>query len=132
MAADAPSAGAWSKTLAPYLQQKTGRSIFEIIVTIVPLLALWGVAWALHAHGWWWASLLLTVPASGFLIRLFMIQHDCGHGSFFGPRQANDWVGRVIGVFTLTPYDYLAPRPTPCTTPPPAIWTAAAMAGSAC
>jgi omega-6 fatty acid desaturase (delta-12 desaturase) len=35
-----------------------------------------------------------------------MIQHDCGHGSFFGPRQANDWVGRAIGVFTLTPYDY--------------------------
>jgi omega-6 fatty acid desaturase (delta-12 desaturase) len=106
MAADAPSAGAWSKTLAPYRQPKTGRSILEIIITLVPLLAIWGLAWALHAHGWWWAALLLTVPAAGFLVRLFMIQHDCGHGSFFGARQANDWVGRVIGVFTLTPYDY--------------------------
>jgi hypothetical protein len=45
-------------------------------------------------------------PAAGFLVRLFMIQHDCGHGSFFYHRHANDWVGRVIGVLTLTPYDF--------------------------
>ena len=106
MAPDALPAGVWSKTLAPYREPRAGRSIFEIIVTIVPLLAIWALAWALHAHGWWWAALLLTIPAAGFLVRLFMIQHDCGHGSFFGQRQANDWVGRVIGVFTLTPYDY--------------------------
>jgi len=106
MAADTQPAGAWSKTLAPYREAKTGRSIFEILVTIVPLLAIWALAWALHARGWWWAALLLTIPAAGFLVRLFMIQHDCGHGSFFGPRQANDWVGRAIGVFTLTPYEY--------------------------
>jgi omega-6 fatty acid desaturase (delta-12 desaturase) len=105
VATDPPLAGAWSKTLAPYRVPKTGRSIFEIIVTVLPLLAIWAVAWALHAHGWWWAALLLTIPAALFLVRLFMIQHDCGHGSFFGQRQANEWVGRVIGVFTLTPYD---------------------------
>src|SRR5262249_56220455 len=49
---------------------------------------------------------LLAVPAAGFLVRLFMIQHDCGHGAFFHHRLANDWVGRVIGVLTLTPYDF--------------------------
>ena len=48
----------------------------------------------------------MTVPTAGFLLRLFMIQHDCGHGAFFSRRRTNDWVGRVIGVFTLTPYDY--------------------------
>jgi omega-6 fatty acid desaturase (delta-12 desaturase) len=105
VASDTPPGGAWSKTLAPYRVPKTGRSIFEIAVTVLPLLAIWALAWALHAHGWWWAALPLTIPAALFLVRLFMIQHDCGHGSFFGPRQANDWVGRVIGVFTLTPYD---------------------------
>ena len=45
------------------------------------------------------------MPAAGFLVRLFIIQHHCGHGSFFHRRRANDWVGRVIGASTLTPYD---------------------------
>jgi omega-6 fatty acid desaturase (delta-12 desaturase) len=49
---------------------------------------------------------LLALPAAGFLVRLFMIQHDCGHGSFFGRRRANDWLGRLLGVLTLTPYGY--------------------------
>ena len=60
-----------------------------------------------------WASLkispllclVLAVPAAGFLVRLFMIQHDCSHGAFFRTRLLNDWVGRVIGVLTLTPHD---------------------------
>ncbi len=50
-------------------------------------------------------SLLLAIPAAGFLVRLFLIQHDCGHGAFFRHRLANDWIGRVIGVLTFTPYD---------------------------
>ncbi len=49
---------------------------------------------------------LLVIPAAGFLLRLFMLQHDCGHGSFFGHRRWDDWTGRVLGIFTLTPYDY--------------------------
>ena len=53
-----------------------------------------------------WPGLVLVVPAAGFLVRLFMIQHDCGHGSFFASRATDDWVGRVIGVLTFTPYDY--------------------------
>ncbi|WP_207801852.1 fatty acid desaturase [Phenylobacterium hankyongense] len=106
MAPEAIASGAWSKRLADYRQPKTGRSIFEIFITAGPLAAIWALAWLLHSQGWWWAALLLTIPAAGFLVRLFMIQHDCGHGAFFGEKQANDWVGRVIGVLTLTPYDY--------------------------
>jgi omega-6 fatty acid desaturase (delta-12 desaturase) len=53
-----------------------------------------------------WLYAVLVLPSAGFLLRLFMIQHDCGHGAFFRSRRANDWVGRVIGVLTLTPYDY--------------------------
>jgi omega-6 fatty acid desaturase (delta-12 desaturase) len=48
----------------------------------------------------------MAVPAAGFLVRLFIIQHDCGHGSLFRSRQANDLTGRILGIFTLTPYDY--------------------------
>ena len=46
------------------------------------------------------------MPAAGFLVRLFMIQHDCGHGAFFRHRLANDWTGRALGVLTFTPYDF--------------------------
>jgi omega-6 fatty acid desaturase (delta-12 desaturase) len=106
VASDIPPGGAWSKRLAPYRQPKTSRSIFETAVTFGPLLTIWAIAWALHARGLWWAALLLTVPAALFLVRVFMIQHDCGHGAFFGQREANEWVGRIAGVFTFTPYDY--------------------------
>lgn len=100
------SGSAWARRLAPYREPKHRRSVLEIVVTATPLLVLWLAAWTLYRFGYWWAALLLTIPAGMFLARLFMIQHDCGHGAFFRVRQANDWVGRIIGVLTLTPYDY--------------------------
>ena len=75
-------------------------------MTAVPLVVLWIAAWFTFWLGYAWATPLIAVPAAGFLVRLFMIQHDCGHGTFFSRRRANDWVGRVIGVLTLTPYDF--------------------------
>lgn len=53
-----------------------------------------------------WMALLLAIPSGGFLVRLFMLQHDCGHLAMFTSKRANDWVGRALGVLTLTPYDY--------------------------
>ncbi|MFN3522630.1 MAG: fatty acid desaturase [Phenylobacterium sp.] len=100
------SAAAWSRRLADYRKPSHGRSVVEILITAAPLALIWGAAWLLHRQGFWWAALLLSVPAAGFLVRLFMIQHDCGHGAFFRHRHANDWTGRIIGVLTLTPYDY--------------------------
>lgn len=80
------------------------RSSFELIITAVPFICLCACAWASAHFGWWWG--LISVPlAAGFLVRLFMIQHDCGHGAFFGRRLADDWTGRLIGIFTFTPYD---------------------------
>jgi acyl-lipid omega-6 desaturase (Delta-12 desaturase) len=96
----------WSRRLANYKRPHLGRSIFELALTGATLVALWGLGWAAFHLGFWWLALLLTVPAAVFLVRLFMIQHDCGHGSFFEAKAANDWTGRVIGLFTLTPYDY--------------------------
>ncbi len=74
-------------------------------MTVGPLVLLWAVMWA-TLHIAYWLCLLLAVPTAGFLVRLFMIQHDCGHGAFFHRRGTNDWVGRVIGVLTFTPYDF--------------------------
>lgn len=94
-----------SQTLARYREPHNGRSAVEILITAIPLVVLWLSMWFAFHLGYG-LYLLLAVPAAGFLVRLFMIQHDCGHGAFFRQRLANDWVGRVIGVLTLTPYDF--------------------------
>lgn len=91
--------------LARYRQPNSARGIFELTITAVPFFAIWALMLVVVVRGHW-IGLLLAVPAAGLLVRLFMIQHDCGHGSFFRGRLANDWVGRAIGVMTLTPYDY--------------------------
>ena len=95
----------WAQILNRYREPSPARSIAELAVTALPLVALWLASWFAFSFGYPWASLLIAIPAAGFLARLFMIQHDCGHGAFFSRRWANDWAGRVISVFTLTPYD---------------------------
>ena len=95
----------WQKVLAPYRTPLLGRALLELAVTVLPFLGLWVLM--LFSLGYsYWLTLILAVPAAGFLVRLFMIQHDCGHGSFFRRRKANDWLGRILGVVTLTPYAY--------------------------
>jgi acyl-lipid omega-6 desaturase (Delta-12 desaturase) len=101
-----PDARRWIRILGNYRQPNYVRSIVELAITALPLAALWVAAWFAFTLGHAWMSLLIAIPAAGFLVRLFMIQHDCGHGSFFVHRHANDWVGRAIGVLTLTPYDF--------------------------
>lgn len=92
------------EALDPYREPSPARSIFEIAVTALPLALTAFLAWLAIENGFWW-GLALVVPTAGFLVRLFIIQHDCGHGAFFRHRLANDWVGRVISVLTFTPYD---------------------------
>lgn len=104
-AAGEPTAAEWIGILSRYRDPNLVRSTFELAVTAVPFVALWLTIWAAWEFGYGWISLLLAVPAAAFLVRLFLIQHDCGHGSFFRHRAANDWVGRILGVLTLTPYD---------------------------
>ena len=99
------NARALRQALSPYQQPSLRRSIFEILITAVPLALLWGAALLLVSHGIGW-GLALIPPAAAFLVRLFMIQHDCSHSAFFRHRLTNDWVGRVIGVLTMTPYGY--------------------------
>jgi omega-6 fatty acid desaturase (delta-12 desaturase) len=79
--------------------------VLEIVITAVPLAVLWCGALFAVSRGWWW-GVALTPLAAAFLVRLFLIQHDCGHASFFRSAQANTWTGRIIGVLTATPYDY--------------------------
>jgi omega-6 fatty acid desaturase (delta-12 desaturase) len=93
------------KEVSAFREPRHSRSVFEIAVTATPFGLLWLLTWAALDAGYM-AGLLLAVPAGALLLRLFLIQHDCGHGAFFRRRAANDWTGRVLGVLTLTPYDY--------------------------
>jgi omega-6 fatty acid desaturase (delta-12 desaturase) len=95
----------WSAVLARYRQPNPVRSVVEIVVTALPFAGLWALCAVAAVYGYWW-GLLLTIPAAGFLVRMFILQHDCGHGNLFSRRGINDWTGRVMGVLTLTPYDY--------------------------
>ena len=104
-AAVAPDARGLTQLLARYRAPSVVRSTTELAITAIPLVLIWILMWATLDIGYW-LSLLLAIPAAGLLLRMFMIQHDCGHGAFFRNRLANDWVGRVIGVLTLTPYDF--------------------------
>ena len=94
-----------ARRLTRYRVPSRSRSLFEIAVTAAPLGAISILGWIALSHRIWWGLVLVPIAAA-FLVRLFMIQHDCGHGSFFRDKGVNDWVGRIIGVFTLTPYDY--------------------------
>ena len=92
------------KEVSAFRQPRHARSVFEIAVTATPFALLWLLTWAALDSGYA-LGLLLAVPAGALLVRLFMIQHDCGHGAFFRARAPNDWTGRILGVLTLTPYE---------------------------
>ena len=81
------------------------RSLLQLATTATAFAALLALM-AVLAPEYYWLSLLLAIPAAGLLVRLFIIQHDCGHGSFFGSRAANDALGRALSVMTLTPYGH--------------------------
>jgi omega-6 fatty acid desaturase (delta-12 desaturase) len=99
-------AAGWARELRPYGRANGARGAFEVAITSVPFLLAWlSMLWAFETGHLWLYAVLIPLTA-GFLVRLFMIQHDCGHGSFFPSKRANDWVGRAVGVATLTPYHH--------------------------
>jgi omega-6 fatty acid desaturase (delta-12 desaturase) len=93
----------WKKIVAKYQQPSRWRSTWQIFNSLVPYLALWYLIYLSLAVSWW-IALPLAILAGGFLVRLFIIHHDCGHGSFFKSRKANDLWGFITGVLTFTPY----------------------------
>jgi omega-6 fatty acid desaturase (delta-12 desaturase) len=98
-----PSAGEITRLLAAYRRPGLAASLFQLLVTLGLWAAMWPIMWWSLGTGYW-LTLLLAVPAACFSVRLFILQHDCGHGSFFRSRRANEWVGRLLAVVTLTPY----------------------------
>ena len=80
-----PSTSNLTRALLRYCEPNVKRSLFELAITAIPLALLWLLMWLSLDVGYW-LTLLLAVPAAGFMVRLFIIQHDCGHGAFLMPR----------------------------------------------
>jgi acyl-lipid omega-6 desaturase (Delta-12 desaturase) len=94
---------AWKSMVAKYQQPSTKRAIWQLINTFVPYVLLWYLMYRVSDVSLW-LTIPLAVLAGAFLVRVFIIFHDCGHGSYFKSRRANDIVGFIAGVLTFTPY----------------------------
>ena len=90
-----------------FARPQRGRAVFQLLNSAIPFALLWWLMARSIEWGWnYGLTLLLAIPLSGFFIRLFIIQHDCGHGSFFASKRADHAVGAMLGVVTLFPYGY--------------------------
>ena len=95
----------WSARLAAFRNPDTKKSVWQLTSTGLLFAAAWAAMYLSLGVGYW-LTLLLAVPTAFLLVRLFIFQHDCGHGAFFRSSRAADIVGSIIGVLTLTPYHY--------------------------
>ena len=93
----------WSEALDPYAEPRFARSLLDLATSVVPYLALSAAMyWALGVS--YLLVLAIAIPAGGFLVRTFILFHDCSHGSFLRSRRANTWLGAVLGLFVYSPF----------------------------
>jgi acyl-lipid omega-6 desaturase (Delta-12 desaturase) len=93
----------WKDAVARYQKSEVWPGVWQVANSVIPYAALWCLMYfALQVS--WWLTLPLAVLAAGFLVRVFIISHDCGHGSFLPSRKANDILGFITGVLTFVPY----------------------------
>ena len=95
----------WAARLAQYKDPVLRRSVWQLAINAVLFAGAWAIMY-LSLGVSYWLTLLLAVPAAFMLIRLFIVQHDLGHGAFFRSSRMADVLGSIIGVLTLTPYHY--------------------------
>jgi acyl-lipid omega-6 desaturase (Delta-12 desaturase) len=93
----------WKEVVAKYQQPAWRRGLWQVCNTLIPYAALWWLMY-LSLGVSYWLTAALVLLAGGFLIRVFIIFHDCGHGSFLPSRKANDLLGMLTGLLTFTPY----------------------------
>lgn len=98
-----PEVAVWKQIVAKYQQPSLPRALWQIVNTLVPYALLWYLMYLSLAVSWW-LVVPLAMLAGAFVVRVFIIFHDCGHGSYFKSRAANDLVGFISGVLTWTPY----------------------------
>ncbi len=94
----------WRDIVSRYNSPNISRSIWQMVNSIIPYMFLWFLMYESLKISYW-ITLPLTMLAAGFLIRIFIIFHDCGHGSFFRSKKLNMIVGNFCGILTFTPYE---------------------------
>jgi len=94
-----------AKHCEEYKTAEHSKAIFQLLNTFVPFFIICAIMLASFESAYWLTA-LLTIPAAGLLVRIFIIQHDCGHGSFTNARKWNNRIGRVCSLLTWTPYDF--------------------------
>lgn len=95
-----------AKTVAPYTQPDRKKAIRQILETLIPYLAIIALMVVLHQREYsYWFVLALSLPAAALQVRIFIIFHDCCHGSFFASRRANRVLGYITGILTFTPFE---------------------------
>lgn len=98
-----PDTASWKQIVAKYQKPSVRRASWQVANTLIPYALLW-YAMYLTVTISWWIAVPLAVLTAGFMVRAFIIFHDCGHGSFFKSRRANNILGFITGVLTFTPY----------------------------
>ncbi len=99
----APDHAFWREALAPYARPRPLRSLGDVLTSAVPYLAFSvGIYFAIGVSPL--LALALAVPAAGFLLRTYIVFHDCAHGSFLPSRRANAWLGTACGLLVVTPF----------------------------
>jgi omega-6 fatty acid desaturase (delta-12 desaturase) len=98
-----PNTTAWKKIVTQYQKPSTARAAWQIVNTLGPYALLWFLMYHTLAVSWW-ITLPLAILAGAFMVRAFIIFHDCGHGSFFKSRRANTFWGFLCGILTFTPF----------------------------
>ena len=93
----------WREALAPYAAPRVWRSVLDIATSVVPYIAL-SAAMYLALGTSYVLTLMIAVPTSGFLLRTYVIFHDCTHGSFLPSRRANEWLGIALGLVVYSPF----------------------------
>ena len=95
--------GKWREALRPYAQPSIGRSLLDIATSVVPYVGL-SVAMYFALDVSYLIALALAVPAAGFLVRVYILFHDCTHGSFLPTKRANEWLGSALGLLVFSPF----------------------------
>ncbi|MGJ8698074.1 MAG: fatty acid desaturase [Verrucomicrobiaceae bacterium] len=98
-----PSIQEWKQIVSPFTKPSAARATWQVVNSIGAYLALW-VAMYFTLSVSYWLTFALAILAGGLLVRIFIIFHDCGHGSFYKSQKLNHTIGFITGLLTFTPY----------------------------